>query len=117
MTNSGQIDITTIPLDELETDRGEPINYVSEPDKDGEIRVVYNNTHVDWASRCGIFAYGPGCIRRKKKRIQGWMNIFPGGGYRGATLWPTKEEADMHNSLGSSRVACIYIDVEEGEGL
>ena len=47
-----------------------------------------------------------------KKRIKGWANIYPWGM---SSRYDTKAEAD--ESAGDGRIACIYIDVEEGEGL
>lgn len=47
------------------------------------------------------------------KRIRGWVNVYDEG--RGCWRYDTKEEADR-NAFGS-RVACVYIDVAEGEGL
>jgi|SRR3972149_1681528 len=43
------------------------------------------------------------------ERIQGWLNIY------NTQKYPAKQDAD--NNAGKGRIACIYIDVTEGEGL
>ena len=43
------------------------------------------------------------------ERIKGWVNIY------NKHIHPTKQDAD--NNAGKGCVACIYIDVPEGEGL
>ena len=47
----------------------------------------------------------------RPKRIEGWLNIYPNG----CSLHLSKPDADLLQQKG--RKACIYIDVEEGEGL
>lgn len=47
-----------------------------------------------------------------KKRVTGWANIYSWGM---SSRYDTKAEAD--ESASNGRIACIYIDVEEGEGL
>ena len=49
----------------------------------------------------------------KPKRIKGWINVYPYCYIYG--LYPTKKEAD--ENADPQRIACIEIDVEEGEGL
>ena len=43
------------------------------------------------------------------ERIEGWVNVY------NTHKHSTKQDAD--NNAGNGRVACIYIDVSEGEGL
>lgn len=54
-----------------------------------------------------------------KKRVQGWLNIYPGpedGGYHyHSSVFKNKEDANYRSN--KHRIACISIDVEEGEGL
>lgn len=46
------------------------------------------------------------------KRIQGWVNVYPG------IVHKTREGADIAIPPGTDfRIACIYIDIPEGEGL
>lgn len=46
------------------------------------------------------------------KRVQGWVNVYTTNiGH----WWPTKEMADTKAEDG--RIACVYIDVQEGHGL
>lgn len=47
------------------------------------------------------------------KRVKGWVNVYKDG-IISFLPYKTREEADAHD-LG--RITCIYIDVEEGEGL
>ena len=49
-------------------------------------------------------------IEVKEKQV-GWINIYNDGG----VLHKTKEEADIKGA--GSRIACIKIEFEEGEGL
>lgn len=44
-----------------------------------------------------------------KKRFQGWVNVYAG------STFADRKNADLR--AGPFRVACIPIDVEEGEGL
>jgi len=48
-----------------------------------------------------------------KKRIQGWVSVYSDRYV--SDIWSTKEDADR--AACPRRVACVYIDVEEGEGL
>lgn len=48
-----------------------------------------------------------------KKRITGWLNIYPN--LVSSYLRETRHDADRYSD--PSRIACIYIDFEEGEGL
>lgn len=53
------------------------------------------------------------------KRIQGWINIYPPllneRGHTNSGLYEDRRHAD--ESAPYNRVACIYIDVEEGDGI
>lgn len=50
------------------------------------------------------------------KRIKGWLNIFDKG--TTGSLRPTREEAeDAIVGKVIPRIACVYIDVAEGEGI
>lgn len=54
---------------------------------------------------------------QEPKRIKGWMNIEQSTNCRaiGNVIWPTKEKAD--SVADPERLACIEIDVLEGQGL
>ena len=45
------------------------------------------------------------------ERVSGWMNLYHVG-----QIYQTKERADKVAS-GNNRIACIYVEFEEGEGL
>lgn len=47
-----------------------------------------------------------------KARVRGWLNMYPAGEN---WFYATKEIADK--KAGTSRIACVYIDFEEGVGL
>lgn len=50
-----------------------------------------------------------------KKRIHGWINIYPS---TCSGLYDTRERADSRAATAvADRIACIEIDVAEGEGL
>jgi len=51
-------------------------------------------------------------VRREPMRVTGWVNVHPEGVSK---MWPTKLEA--HWNAESNRIACIPIDVTEGDGL
>ena len=61
----------------------------------------------------------PGLIPKPapKRRVKGWVNVHLGEGYEPwlGDVHDSKDEADDY--AGSERIACIEIDVEEGEGL
>ena len=70
------------------------------------------------------------CIERQQdlvaewvepKRIKGWVNIYLSklpGGYECGSFYRTKEEANHWKSYkGGERVACLPVDVLEGQGL
>lgn len=62
----------------------------------------------------GMYSVSPGdldLIECKKKHV-GWVNVYPGGLLGDAHK--TKGEADQ---VGRTRIACIRIEFEEGEGL
>lgn len=64
----------------------------------------------------GWYMSRPVCLRNRpapKKRIRGWVNISPSG--YGSRIYPNREVADWLST--ESRIACVYIDFEEGEGL
>lgn len=44
----------------------------------------------------------------RPKRIQGWVNMYP---------WSHASKGEANMAAGRDRVACVYIDVPEGEGL
>ena len=46
-------------------------------------------------------------------RIKGWINIYPQNHIVG--LHKTREDADWH--AVKNRIACIYVEAEEGQGL
>ena len=50
-----------------------------------------------------------------KRRIQGWINVYqlPFEG----PIYPRKTRADADNNAAPDRIACFYVDIEEGEGL
>ena len=48
-----------------------------------------------------------------KKRIKGWLSIYPNGNT--GSVRPTRAKCD--ELATSDRIACIEIDVEEGHGL
>ena len=51
-----------------------------------------------------------------KKRLRGWVNIYrDNGGLDTLLSYPTREYADL--SALKDRLACVYLDIEEGEGL
>lgn len=52
---------------------------------------------------------------REKKKISGWVNIYPDGDLGGVYI--SKEKADR--AASARRIACKYIEIEyeEGEGL
>lgn len=52
------------------------------------------------------------------KRIQGWVNVYDDGEvtFFGGTLYPAKGDA-LEQGRAKDRLACIYIDIEEGEGI
>lgn len=50
---------------------------------------------------------------KEPKRVQGWMNVYDDGG--NSSIFTSEEEA-RRNAI-SGRIACVYIDVPEGEGL
>lgn len=54
---------------------------------------------------------GMPCIRNVPERITGWMNVYA------SQLYETKKRADARHPDRIPRVACIEIDVTEGEGL
>ena len=47
-----------------------------------------------------------------KKRIKGWLSIYPNGNT--GSVRPTRAKCD--ELAASNRIACIEIDVEEGHG-
>lgn len=51
--------------------------------------------------------------RPAPKKHSGWMNVYHHIIYAG--LYPTKEEADRQ--AGPNRIACVYVEFTEGEGL
>lgn len=51
-------------------------------------------------------------VSKSPKRIQGWVNWYPNSGSR---FYKARADADM-NAFGD-RIACIYVDFAEGEGL
>lgn len=56
-----------------------------------------------------------------KRRIQGWVNVYPAmvgrneSACAGVPIFSDRRHAD--ESATAQRLACIYIDIEEGEGL
>ncbi len=54
-----------------------------------------------------------------KRRIKGWLNVYPSSNGSGTCgdVHDTKEAADRAIVAYSKRVACLYLDFEEGEGL
>lgn len=54
-----------------------------------------------------------------KRRIQGWVNLWAhdARGFEVGAVFATKALALAAAGFNERRLACIYIDVEEGEGL
>jgi len=55
---------------------------------------------------------------QEPKRIRGWLNVFAcaSTGFYTTGVWETKEAADSRPGI-ERRLACIEIDVLEGQGL
>jgi hypothetical protein len=72
-----------------------------------------NGEHDTAHSEFDIISITP---KPEPKRIKGWVNLWRDGhNIRIGYLWDTKEQA-----LGAgveASIACIYIDVAEGEGI
>ncbi|MGG7581717.1 hypothetical protein [Rhizobium sp. Nf11,1] len=86
------------------------------------IGVVYGNGVQGW-DLSGAFSslggHGLDLVDEwvEPKRIKGWLNVYPENdeSFDIVKYHPTREQADV--SALSTRIACIKIDVLEGEGL
>lgn len=51
------------------------------------------------------------------RRIKGWVNVYDFNNINFGNIHASKAEADKHVNRIAERIACIEIDVAEGEGL
>lgn len=102
------------------------VEYISEFSVFHPIRgVVFDDEekiwrNIDWASDGHIYLKGELHKNdltteewKERKRVRGWINIYSHDCV--VFTYDTKKEADKYAMKG--RIACVYIDVEEGEGL
>lgn len=68
------------------------------------------NTH---GQRISLFDFYKLTEHKEPKRVQGWMNVYDDGG--NSSIFTSEEEA-RRNAI-SGRIACVYINATEGEGL
>lgn len=78
-----------------------------------DMEAVYR-FHVDGASGGSYYALVN--APAPKKRIQGWANVYRDSDGSGCLFfYPTREAANSRDR--PTRLACVYFDIEEGEGL
>lgn len=76
----------------------------------GEHSVFYRNEHGE--ERTAPIEAALQVWEKPRPRVKGWVNVYHN---YASKMRPSKERADAF--ADPARLACIYIDVEEGEGL